>query len=289
MSNESTKTTLAGLMENARVYVNQNIGQFSTLWNSPYIETVQDVNVVQFGYTDNTTLTGTVDAVTDGTDPTARTITINNTDATLNLYSAPAKVTYLALNGGSNIASRVANDVGRVVGNTVDKAISDAALSVSGAGSVSATSGLGLGELMAAKGELLAKGFRGPFVLYVHPKAYEGGLKNDVVETVCAPDYNDGVVQGQDMLGVGYQGTIDGVEIWVSQFMGTHDSGTYAYNILFDRGSLGFGYKDVDGDVVELMANDAPELAASWVIGQAYCVPKALNTTGGYLIDANIS
>ena len=159
----STKTTLAGVMESITLGIQQNMYEFSSLWNAGLSVQANDTLNVTFPTIDAGIRSATADAATEGNDVTTSTITVAANTAVLTDYPVLALISNTAIKGGGNIVGTVSRAVGIKVGNTIDKLV----YSVGKAGfstSISSSDGFGVGDLMSAVGSLKSAGYPGPFV-----------------------------------------------------------------------------------------------------------------------------
>jgi hypothetical protein len=280
----TTTSTIAGLMETINAGLVSQLGTFSGLWNAPFTKEADNALTVNFPTYDTGIRTSAATASTEGSDVEVSTITINANAATLVSYPVLARVSKSAIKGGVGIVDSVTKGIGRKVGNTIDGLIYD----VGEAGfttSVTSSDGFSLDDLSSQVATLKAAGYGPEFVAILDPRQWEGayGLQQDIL-ALNTPMTNDNIVSGSEMRGGGYQGRVQGVDIYTTHMANTAagtaalSGNTVATALIFSKDALAFGYGT---PLVELESQ--PNLAknAYDIGGSTFCVAKVCDTSGG--------
>jgi len=284
MANESTKTTLVGIMETLNLGLYASMYEFSSLWNAPLVGEANDTLNVIFPTIDSGIRSATADAATEGGSVANTAITVAANTAVLTDYPVLALVSNTAIKGGSNVLGTVSRAVGVKVGNTIDKLIYSTGKEGFST-SISSSDGFGVGDLMSMVGSLKSAGYPGPFTCIADWRQLQGeyGLMNDVL-TTNNPGANDEIIRGS-----GYLGTVNGVEIYgthhADTYTGASDS-TWAYGFVFAKDALGFAYGT---PMFDLRSADAPEKSGAYVYGSCFIAAKLLDSSGGTRIESRVA
>jgi hypothetical protein len=287
MANESTPTTLVGMMETITVATTSILPEYSSLWNAPLFVSTDNAKSVTFPVVDAGIRTAYAAAHNDATDVTLTEITVAAQTAALSDYPVVALVANAALKGGSDITGTVAKAVATKVGNTIDYLIyntgaGSAAETGGFTSSISSNDGFGTSDLALAVGQLKAAGYSGKFVFIGDWRQLQGeyGLMQDI-ENVLAPGANDEIIRGS-----GFLGNVQGVELYGTHMAREYESAeTMATGFVFAREAIGFGYAD---PLVDLEEQSAVNKAGKYVGGSTFCAAKLLDAAGGIKINSRV-
>jgi len=280
----TTTTTLGGLMQTVNTAIASNLNTYTQLWNATFVAEANDTLNVVFPVIGASHRSATANTATDGSAVTTKTITVGASAVSLASYPIVATIPNVAIKGGMNVAETVIPVLGREVGNTIDKLI----YSVAKAGfstSISSSDGVSLADITNSVAALKAAGFYGPFAFIGDWRMIQGtyGIMNDVQANMFNTVTNDEIARG-----VGYLGSINGVEIY-----GTHMSDTYtdatsvwSYGFVISKDALGFGY---GAPLIDYKTQDAPLYDGVHVYGSTFAAAKVLDATGGKRIEARVA
>lgn len=275
MANETTKTTLAGLMTTLQA---DTQAEFLTSPNLlPAVFAVEsDSHTVQWPVIGTEERTAAASAEgTEGGDLSNTAIDIGAVTGELVGYGVLATVSKVALLGGDNVSQSVGKVLSAHVSNAIDSAIGTVIAAIDHT-VVTISGALTLAHFSDAIGQIRDDGYHGKINACLHPKQYydaDYGLAQSLLGTSTAPRSNEVT---DEMIRAGWVNNIMGVDIYLSNQIA--ETGNYAQGGIFAQEAIGCGYHN---PIINVRGTENPNGLGVKLIGEAYFVVKELDDAGG--------
>jgi len=269
MADKTISTDIAGLMEDVKVDATAVFATTARLLPSVNSQVVTNGLSATFPVK---SVPAVATAHTEGAAITPVTTTISASTATLLEYPLVSRLSNNALKGGVNAAMEVAEDLGGGVARTVDTLITTAFSSFTSNIGVS-TAAFEIEDFMTGVATLRATGFIGQINAVFGPKTF-----NSISQGLL--DYGMSR-QAEEFLGLGYYGTLNGVNIFITPWVTSADDGTNTYEVggLFFSHAIGAAYRD---PVIDFIAAEDPLYNSKLISATAYIRVAMLNAGAGF-------
>jgi hypothetical protein len=282
MANESTSSTLAGLMKTLVADTQAEFLTLPNLMNAVYAVESDSLNV-QFPVigTEMRVAAAAAEGAGngEGADLANTAINIDAVTATLVGYGVKAQVSALALKGGSATSQSVGKVLAGQISNAVNDAIGDVIAAINH-DTIVISGALTMAHISDGVGIIRDAGYHGQINACLHPKQYydaDYGLVQSLIGAAATPSSAVGVTD--EMLRNGWVNKLMGVDIYLSNKI--TESGSYAKGGIFAQEAIGLGYHN---PIVNVRAAENPNGLGVNIIGEGYFKAVELDDAGGSVL-----